>query len=404
MHPQVSYAIPIRTGTTASVRPYICTRMKLEIFPYRFRDKANAAELRRRGSGVIELKGAKALYDLYMSGASFRLMPDSPVDAVVFDLDELSAEETDILDGYVADNAFVVKSPSAVLGIPGKENRRKVFYGLPREYSYTEYAQAYGDAFAQFALEAGLYAITGDACMGLPGQVTFGRPDPGMETRALKLDISGLGNMRIQMPLSRYAAKELFGIDKKAMLPSVEYLYEGKAERWERHTIIWKKIIPTAFAWYHFFKTTTEKRWGLADNYFEFNDCVRAIGREISRLGVPPEGVEEVIRGNLSTAYERFNAPPLVPYFPRSGKAGPAYWDSLPPARKKEIIRRQNLAAKERRRMKRRLYGTKKAVRKSKFRIRTLEDLERLWKEKGISRPYYYLRRKEFLGKGPART
>lgn len=378
--------------------------MKLEIFPYRFRDKADAAALRRRDSGVVELKGAKALYDLYMSGASFRLMPDSPVDAVVFDLDALSADDAGKLDGYVADNAFVVKSPSAVLGIPGKENRRKVFYALSHEYPYAGYAQAYGDAFAQFALETGLDTITCDPCMGSPGAVIFGRPDPDMSRPYQEVDIEGLRAIRVPMPLSRRAAKELFGINKKVLLPSVEYRHSGKAEKWERHTIIWKKIIPTAFAWYHFFKTTTEKRWGLADNYFEFNDCVRAIGREISGLGVPPEEVEAVIRGNLYAAYERFNAPSLIPYFPRSGKAGPAYWDSLPPARKKEIIRRQNLAAKERRRMKRHLYGWNKRARKSKFVIRTLEDLERLWKEKGISKPYYYLRRKEFLGKGPART
>lgn len=372
--------------------------MKLEIFPYRFRGKANAAELQRRGSGVIELKGAKALYDLYMSGVSFRLMPDSPVDAVVFDLDELTDDEANILDGYVADNAFVVKSPSAVLGIPGKENRRKVFYGLPHEYPYAEYLQAYGDAFVQFALETGLDAMACDPGSGLSGQVTFGRPDPSMQRPYQEVNIEGLREIRVPMPLSRCGAKELFGIDKKAMLPSIEYLYEGKVEKGERHTIIWKKIIPAAFAWYHFFKTTTEKRWGLADNYFEFNDCVRAIGREISKLGVPPEDVEEVIRGNLSTAYERFNAPPLVPYFPQSGKVGPGYWDGLTPAQKKEIYLKHNVAAKERRRMKRRLYGWNKGGRPPTLVIRTLEDLERLWKEKGISRTYYYRRRKEFLG------
>ena len=362
------------------------------------------AELRRRDSGVVELKGAKALYDLYMSGASFRLMPDSPVDAVVFDLDELTADDANILDGYTADNAFVVKSPSAVLGIPGKENRRNVFYALPREYPYAEYSQAYGNAFAQFALEAGLGTITCASCGGSPGEVIFGRPDPDMQPPYQEVDIEGLREIRVPMPLSRCDAKELFGIDRRVMLPSVEYRHEGKAEKWRQHAIIWKKIIPAAFAWYRFFKTTTEGRWGLSGNHFEFNDCVRAIGREISGLGVPPEEVEEVIRGNLYAAYERFNAPPLIPYFPRSGKAGPAYWDALPPARKKEIIRRQNLAAKERRRMKRRLYGRNKGGRKPTLVIRTLEDLERLWKEKGISKPYYYLRRKEFLGKGADRT
>ena len=266
--------------------------MKLEIFPYRFRGKANATELQRRDSGIVELKGAKALYDLYMSGASFRLMPDSPVDAVVFDLDELTADDANILDGYTADNAFVVKSPSAVLGIPGKENRRKVFYALPHEYPYAEYAEAYGNAFAQFSLEAGLGTIVCASCVVSPGQVTFGRPDPGMQRPYQEVDIEELREIRVPMPLSRCDAKELFGIDKKVMLPAVEYRYNGKAERWARHAIIWKKIIPAAFAWYHFFKTTTEGRWGLSGNHFEFNDCVRAIGREISGLGVPPEEVK----------------------------------------------------------------------------------------------------------------
>ena len=198
--------------------------MKLEIFPYRFRGKANAATLHRRGSGVIELKGAEALCGLYMSGVSFRLMPDSPIDAVVFDLDELSVEDAQKLDQYCADNAFVAKSPSAVLMVPGKENRRKVFYNLSKEYSYAEYEQAYGNAFMQFTIEANLGAVAYDHCMDSPRQMTFGRPDPDMAGSYCKVDVKGLGVMRVPMPLSRYDAKELFGIDAKLMLPSVEYM------------------------------------------------------------------------------------------------------------------------------------------------------------------------------------
>lgn len=372
--------------------------MRLEIFPYRFRGKANAAVLHRRGSGVVELKGARALYDLYMSGASFRLMPDSPIDAVVFDLDELTAEDADRLDQYAADNAFVVKSPSAVLGVPGKGNRRKVFYGLSREHPYAEYAQAYGNAFVQFTTEAGLGAITCDTCMDSPRQMTFGRPDPDMSGSYRKVDVKGLGVMRIPMPLSRYDTKELFGIDDKVMLPSIEYFYKGKVGKGERYAFIWKKIIPAAFAWYHFFETTTETRWGLADNHFEFNDCIRAIEREISRLGVPREDVEAVIRGNLGTAYSRFKVPPLVSYSPRTGKIGPEYWDGLSQGRRKEIYRRHNVAAKERRRMRKLLHGEgKKVGRKPTLVIETIDDLERLWEEKAISKPYYYRKRKEFL-------
>lgn len=372
--------------------------MRLEIFPYRFRGKANAAVLHRRGSGVVELKGAKALYDLYMSGASFRLMPDSPIDAVVFDLDDLTIEDANKLDQYTADNAFIVKSPSAVLKIPGKENRRKVFYELSHEYPYTEYGQAYGNAFIQFTIEAGLGAITCDTCMDSPRQMTFGRPDPDMLGSYRKVDVKGLGVMRIPMPLSRYDTKELFGIDEKVMLPSIEYFFKGKVEKGERYAFIWKKIIPTAFAWYHFFETSTEERWGLADNHFEFNDCVRAIEREISRLGVPREDVAEVIRGNLYTAYSHFKVPPLVRYSPRTGKVGPEYWDGLTPRRKKEIYKRHNIVAKERRRMKKLLQGGgKKVGRKPTLVIETIDDLERLWQKKAISKPYYYRKRKEFL-------
>lgn len=387
-------------GTSLTfVHPYIFGRleMRLEIFPYRFRGKANAAILHRRGSGTVELKGAKALYDLYVSGVSFRLMPDSPIDAVVFDLDELSAEDAAKLDQYSADNAFVAKSPSAVLSVPGKENRRKIFYNLSKEYSYAEYAQAYGNAFMQFSIEAGLGAIAYDHCMDSPRQMTFGRPDPGMSGSYRKVDIEGLGPMRIPMPLSRYDAKELFGIDTKVMLPSAEYFWKGKIDKGERYAFIWKKIIPAAFAWYNFFETTTETRWGLDSNRFEFKDCVRAVEREIMRLGVPMEEVTEVIRGNLYAAYSRFKAPPLVAYSPRTGKVGPAYWDGLTSSRKKEIYVRHNETAKERRRMKQLLRGRKnKPGRKPKMVIETLTDLERLWEAGAISKPYYYRKRKEF--------
>lgn len=373
--------------------------MKLEIFPYRFRGKANAGALRRRSSYVIELKGARALYDLYMSGASFRIMPDSPIDAVVFDLNRLTMDDTAKLDRYVADNAFVVKSPSAVLKIPGKENRRKVFYELSQEYTYAEYREAYCNAFIRFTIEAGLGAIAYDTCMRPPREMTFGRPDPDMLGPFKKVDVKNLGVIRIPMPLSRSDTKELFGIDERVSLPSIEYFFNGKVEEGERYTFIWKKIIPAAFAWYHFFETSTEERWGLADNHFEFNDCVSAIEREISRLGVPREDVEEVIQGNLYAAYRHFKAPQRTPYLPRTGEVKSVYWDGLTPKRKKEIYERHNVVAKERRRMRKLLRGgRKKAGRKPTLGIETISDLELLWKKKAISKPYYYRKRKELLG------
>ena len=178
--------------------------MRLEIFPYKFRGKANAAILHRRGSAIAELKGAKALYDLYMSGVSFRLLQDSPIDAVVFDLDELTAEDAARLDEISSDNIIVAKSPSAVLMVPGKENRRKVFYGLSKECAYAEYTTAYANAFMQFSIEAGLGAIAYDHCMDSPRQMTFGRPDPEMLESSVKVNVEGLGEMRVPMPMCRY--------------------------------------------------------------------------------------------------------------------------------------------------------------------------------------------------------
>ena len=371
--------------------------MKLETFPYRFRGKANAEELQRRVSGIVELKGAKALYDLYVSGASFRLMPDSPVDAVVFDLDELTADDANILDRYAAGNAFVVKSPSAVLGIPGKENRRKVIYALSHEHPYAEYTEAYGNAFAQFVLEAGIGAMTCDPYMTSPGQIIFGRPDPDMETPVLKLDISGLGNMRVPMPMCRRDARELFGIDARIKLPAVEYFATRKPSKEECREFIWKKIIPAAFAWFRFFETTKETRWGLPENGFEFKDCLRAIWRELGRLEIGGKEAEEVIRGDLYSAYARFETPRMTIYIPRS-HSGLSKWDKASPMQKKETYARHSAWAKAKRR--RLAIGREETRgRKPVLVINTLDDLETLWALGEISKPYYYRKRAELAKK-----
>ena len=378
--------------------------MRLEIFPYKFRGKANAAILHRRGSAIAELKGAKALYDLYMSGVSFRLLQDSPIDAVVFDLDELEAEDAARLDEISSDNIIVAKSPSAVLMVPGKENRRKVFYGLSKEYSYAEYTSAYANAFMQFSIEAGLGAIAYDHCMDSPRQMTFGRPDPEMLESSVKVNIEGLGEMRVPMPMCRYDAKELFGIDTKVMLPSVEYFCKSKPNKGERYAFIWKKIIPAAFAWFNFFETTTETRWGLNEAGFEFRDCVRAIERELGRIGVPAVEAAAVIRGNLYTAYHNFEVPPLTAYSPRTGKVGPGYWDKISDARKKEIYAHQSARAREKRKLQRLIKGRgSKPGRKPELVIEGLRDLERLWQEGAISKPYYYKKRKQ-LSKNHAKV
>lgn len=392
--------------------------MRLEIFPYRFRGKANAAILHHHPSTISELKGAKALYDLYMSGASFRLMPNSPIDAVVFDLDALSVADAVKLDRYGANNVFVAKSPSAVLSVPGKENRRKVFYGLSEEYSYAEYAQAYGNAFMQFATDAGLGSIAYDHCMDSPRQMTFGRPYPDMGESAQEVDIAEVGEMRVPMPLSRDDAKELFGIDKKVMLPSWEYFCKSKPNKGERSAFIWRRIIPAAFAWFNFFETTAETRWGLNVAGFEFKDCVRAIERELEKIGVPVMEAAEVIQGDLYGAYYHFTVPPLTAYSPRTEKTGHSYWSKITDMRKQEIYARHHRQARARRRLRRMINGPKprrkperkrkpglkpiwkrKPGRKPTLIIGSLADLENLWQAGRISKPYYYRKRKE-LSKG----
>lgn len=372
--------------------------MRLEIFPYRFRGKANAAVLYRRGSGIVELKGARALYDLYMSGASFRLMPDSPIDAVVFDLDDLTADDADKLDALELEGVYVAKSPSSVLGVPGKENRRKAFFDLGKECAYADYARIYGNAFMQFIGKSGLGPIVYDKCMISPRQMTFGKPFPDMEMSVLKMDISGLGEMRVPMPMCRYDARELFGIDGKVLLPSVEYFARRKPDKGERYTFIWKKIIPAAFAWFRFFETTKEERWGLSKNGFKFKDCLRAIERELGRLEISGKDVSEVIRGDLYSAYEHFENPELIPYTPRLRK-GRSKWDKTPPMRKKEIYARHSAWAKEKRR--REANGREETRgRKAVLVINTLEDLDKLKAAGKISKPYYYRKLKELMLRG----
>lgn len=370
--------------------------MRLEIFPYRFRGKANAAVLYRRGSGIVELKGARALYDLYMSGASFRTMRNSPIDAVVFDLDDLTAEDADKLDNLKLDNVFVAKSPSSVLQVPGKENRRKVFFDLGKECPYSDYCDVYGNAFMQFIGEAGLRPIAYDHCMDSPRQMTFGRPYPDMEMSVYKMDIEGLGEMRVPMPMCRYDARELFGIDGKVLLPSVEYFARRRPDKGERYTFIWKKIIPAAFSWFRFFETTTETRWGLSSSGFRFNDCLRAIERELTRIGVPGQETAEVIRGNLKDAYLHFSDPPLTAYSPRVGAKKRTQWDKTSPERRKEIYAKQSMQAKGKRRLLNAM-GREKLTpgRKPTLKIRTMSDLEALYAAGKISKPYYYRKRKE---------
>ena len=387
--------------------------MKLEVFPYRFRNKANAAVLHRRGFTVLERYGAKALYSLYTAGASFRLAPDSPVDAVVFDLDDLDSVTADRLDHIHIDNSYIVKSPSAVLRIPGKENRRKVFYGLDREYPYEDYGEAYRQAFMRFAAMAGLAAMDYDHCMDSPKQLTFGMPYPALRMAVEGVALEGTAMPVPPMPLSRWDAKEMFGINGKVLLPTAEYFRKYIPKGGERYYYVWEKIVPAAFAWYHFFSTTTETRWGLSATGYTFKDCVKAVEREVLRIGVKEEELYDVIRGSLEDAYRKFRPNKLRPYSPRTAdymermqdkRARRALWKRKTKEEKHKVYVKQWEWQKRRKEMILELEGKstkdiirKKAGRKPTMDLGTIEALEEALKAGKITRPYYYKRRKILL-------
>lgn len=390
--------------------------MKLEVFPYRFRSKANAAVLHRRGSAIMEMYGARALHSLYTAGASFRLAPDSPVDAVVFDLDDLDAMTAGRLDHIHIDNAYIVKSPSAVLRIPGKGNRRKVFFGLDREYPYEEYGEAYRQAFMRFAAMAGLAAMDYDHCMDSPKQLTFGMPYPALEVAVKVISLDGVDIPVQPMPLTRWDAKEMFGINDKVLLPKAEYFRRYIPKGGERYYYIWEKIVPVAFAWYHFFSTTTEGRWGLSATGYTFKDCIKAVEREVLAIGVRPEEMQDVIRGSLEEAYRKFRPNKLRPYAPRTPDyrrriqdrhAHRKAWERLPQEKKHEIYVKQWEWQKRRKEIVEELGGRpkedrirKKAGRKPTMDLGTIEALEEALKAGRITRPYYYKRRKILLSGG----
>jgi len=379
--------------------------MKLEVFPYRFRGKAKAAALYRRGGGCLEVHGAQALFELYNSGVSFRPMPGTPFEAVVFDLDEVSPEYANKLDNLSRPGIFVAKSPSAVLEVDGKLYRRKVFYQLSEPVKFGSYGEAYIAAFARFILDAGLPLLPCDQCMHSPRQMTFGKPFPEMDKSIEKVPIEGLTNVRPPLPLSRYMAKAIFGIDDDIPLPPIEFYARGPVPEGERHAYIWQRIVPAAFSWFRYFENTIETRWGLNQAGYQFKDCEAAIRTAMLRIGVSPEETEAVIRGALYEAYTKFKAPTLTYYRPRvtvvkQRKPAVSRWSKKTEAEKQRTYARQ----KENRHRKRFLHRqgvTERSAspgRPRNIAVGSLDELEALWTAGKISKPYYYRLRKELGG------
>lgn len=384
--------------------------MKLEVFPYCFKGKALAAALYRRGGGTLEVHGAKDLYDLYSKGVSFRPMPGTMFDAVVFDLDDISPDEASRLDSLNMPGAYIAKSPSAILGVPGKLHRRKVFYQLQSSCGYADYANAYRTAFTRFALDSGLPLLKCDQCMSSSRQMTYGRPIPDMDDVVRKVDIPGMSAIRPPLPLSRYTAKALFGIDDQVLLPPLEvHEYRGRAiPEGERHMYIWRNIVPAAFAWYRYFSTTAETRWGLNQAKYSFQDCIAAIRSAMARIGVDYAEIEAVIRGDLYGTYKKFVAPRLSLYNPRGGRkrSSPivpkrkSRWSKLSTEQKQALYDRQ----KANRRLVDSFRGTTgaKVGRPSKLNVTSLADLEDLYRKGEISKPYFFKLKKQ-IGAPPRR-
>ena len=376
--------------------------MKLEVFPYRFRGKAKASALYRRGGGCIEVHHAKDLFELYNAGVSFRPMPGTIFEAVVFDLDDVTPEYAGKLDNLSRPGILVAKSPSAILGVDGKIYRRKVFYQLPEPVKFGSYGEAYMAAFAKFILDAGLPLLPCDQCMQSPRQMTFGRPFPEMCATIEKVRIDGLSDIRAPLPLSRYMAKAIFGIDDDIPLPPIEFYARGPVPEGERHSYIWQRIVPAAFSWFRYFEKTAETRWGLNQAGYRFKDCEAAIRTAMLRIGVGIDETEAVIRGALYEAYTKFKAPALTCYRPRVTvtKKPVSRWARKTPAERKQ--------AYERKKKKRRsLYVTRPSKprtppenpgRPRKVGVDNLDALEALWTEGKISKPYYFRLRKQLGG------
>lgn len=374
--------------------------MKIEVFPYRFRGKASGAALHRRERGALDVSTAKELFDLYNAGVSFRPMPDTDFSAVVFDLDDVLPDYAPRIDSLNLPGVFVAKSPSAILGIPGKVFRRKVFFQLSAPCKFADYEGTYAAAFAKFILDASLPLLGCDKCMQSPRQMTFGRPFPGMTKAIERIEIPGMDKCRPPLPLSRYAAKEIFRIDDAVLLPPLEFKRKGRVAAGERHGYVWRSIIPAAFSWLRFFETTAETRWGLNSVGYTFKDCENAIRSAMIGIGVGQEEAEAVIRGRLYAAYSTFSPPEPTRYVPRSQETDPAgkgsRWSRKTKEQKRAIYDRQ----KARRRLNAFLTGRRAAGRPCKVNIGSLEDLEAAYASGEISKSYYFRLRK-ILGAPP---
>ena len=348
---------------------------------------------------MVSASGPKALYDLYMAGASFRLMPETPIDTSIIYIPGKPKDVSGALDSLGMDNIIVARSPGSIMGVD--DGGRIVFYGLPCECPYERHEEAYMECIMALSL----YGVPVEgARMPQRRDMIFGRPYPGIKGTYEAVPLPGLEGGRVPMPIARSEARALYGMDRRVMLPPEEYAYAMRPNPGEEESFIWRRIMPAAFAWYHYFSTTEEERWGVNHSHFTFKDCEDAIRREIHRLGISPDLEEAVMGGDLLSAYMGFVPAPLTLYVPRLKEPTPwqREWDSLSQAQKDALRVRQKLKARRRRRKAAEGRERKPTGKRPQYDLGTAVGIKELYAAGKISKPYYYRKLKELKAKEKA--
>lgn len=368
-------------------------------YPYRFREIVSSESLNDKAPIPYVSRGAKALYDLYTAGISFRLEENTPLDAIAIYINFLPEAKAAALDHIKSPYIYVAKAPDAILKTG---NGRMVFYDALGEYEYGDFPILYARALARTLAEADIIgAIPGgipDPQMLMPGM-----PYPDMDVPEIRTVFPEDARKPIRMPLSYSEAQTAFGIDRQIWMPSIEYSApENIPENLKEY--VHEKIIPAAFAWYHYFTHTPEDRWGIPKNGFTFKDCLSAIAFAMYKLGVSADDAGNILDGNLKDEYSKFTPPSLRTYSPAhllDGviKVDPVaqrkrkLWQNRTPEEKRAIYDRHNA----------RLRGETPVPvpigRRPRYPTATLEELEQLRKDGKISIAQYFVRKRKLKGK-----
>lgn len=184
---------------------------------------------------------------------------------------------------------------------------------------------------------------------------------------------------RKKLPLSREAAKTIFGIDANVHLPRLEAKPDGQMEEPSRTAYLWRCIVPAAFTWFRYFETTQVAKWGLNKAGYVFKDCIVAIRDAMAAVGFSEKEIEKVAGGELYSAYQKYKPGKNSVYVPNAKRR----WTP-------EESAKASQRGKATRRLKALIRGKRppKKIRKSKWNIRTVEDAERLFAHGHISRMY----------------